>query len=673
LKIIGRGHHVDAPSDAKSNFMKSFALIVALSLLASNVRGELPAIIPRDVLFGNPERISPALSPDGVSLAWIAPDPEKTLQIWLQTIGKNDERVITKAKNRGIRECFWAMDNHTLLFKQDNNGDQNFHLYGLNVINQAVRDYTPLQGVRVDWVCLDPAFPNELLVSLNVRERAFFDVYRLDLRSGALVLDTENPGDVSAWFADPALRIRMAQIATPDGGTEIRVRSDEKHPWETTLIAKPDELVDALGFAPDGLSIYLTSSIGRDTSAVVQRNIATGVEKLIAANDEVDPSDVQIDPRRHVIEAIAFCPGRTVLEVVDPAVKEDYAGLSRLEDGDFTILDRSQRIWLVGFSSDRIAGFERKPGHFYLWDRKTKKGTFLFASRPELDGKTLAPMKPVVIPTRDGLKMPGDLTLPLGVPPKALPLILYPHGGPWERDKWGYYGNVQWLANRGYAVLQPDFRGSLGYGKKYLFAGNKEWSLKMHDDLLDAVNWAIKEGLADPLRVGIVGGSYGGYCVLNAVTRSSDVFACAADICGPSNLRTVIASFPIYWKPMRSLVDARVANIDDPKDAELIRHASPLNFADQIRRPLFIAQGGNDPCVHQTESEQMVAAIKANHGAVTYVLYPDEGHGLSRIENRLDLSARTEAFFGKFLGGRVEPMAGERLPGSTAIIQVIGQ
>jgi dipeptidyl aminopeptidase/acylaminoacyl peptidase len=361
------------------------------------------------------------------------------------------------------------------------------------------------------------------------------------------------------------------------------------------------------------------------------------------------------------------------LQVIDPTVKEDCAGLSRLEDGDFTVLSRSEFFWLVGYTSDRIGAFERAPGHFYLWDRKNKKGTFLFASRPQLDGQSLASMKPVIMPTRDGLKMPGYLTLPIGITAKNLPLILYPHGGPWERDNWGYNATVQWLANRGYAVLQPEFRGSLGYGKKYLFAGNKQWSLKMHDDLVDAVDWAVKQGFADRSRLGIVGGSYGGYSALNGLALTPDVFACAVDICGPSNLRTMIGSLPLYWKPMRSLVDARVANIDDPSDVELIRHASPLNFANQIRRPLLIAQGGNDPCVRQAESEQMVAAIKANHGAVTYVLYPDEGHGLNRIENRLDLSARIEAFLGKSLGGRVESQASKGAPASSAIVQVVGQ
>jgi dipeptidyl aminopeptidase/acylaminoacyl peptidase len=650
--------------NAKLLFLLASLPLTAFALL----RAELPPLIPRDILFGNPERTSPALSPDGGRLAWLAPDTNNVLQVWVKTVGKEDDRIVTADKKRGIRQYLWAKNNRTLLYLQDSDGDENFHLYGVDLAAGNVRDFTPFQGVRAEVTDLSPEFPDELLLSLNLRDRSLFDVYRLNLRNGALDLDTENPGDVAGWGTDPKFRVRLAQVATSDGGTEVRVRADDRSPWKALLKVGPEEILNAVGFTADGQSVYLTSSLGRDTAAVVERNVATGEEKVLAASDEVDAGEVLIHPTRFVVEAVAFAPGRTTWQVIDPAVKADFAGLAKLNDGDFFIVNRTAAddVWLVGFNSDRA------PGRYYKWDRKAKQGTFLFTTRPKLDGLALAEMKPVTITARDGLKLHSYLTLPAGVPAKGLPLVLFPHGGPWARDDWGFNGSAQWLANRGYAVLQPNFRGSTGYGKKHLNAGNKQWGLKMHDDLIDSVNWAIKEGIADPKKVGIMGGSYGGYSALAAVTFTPEVFACSVDIVGPSNLKTLIGTIPPYWKTARALFDVRMGNVDDPKDAELIHNASPLNFANKIVRPLLIGQGANDPRVKQAESEQIVSAIEKNGGSVTYVLYPDEGHGFARPENRTDFNARSEVFLGAQLGGRVEPLAGGKIPGSTAVVKVVG-
>ena len=636
-------------------------------IMTAAVKGELPPLISRDLLFGNPERTSPALSPDGKRLAWLAPDTNNVLQVWVKTVGKDDDKIITADKKRGIRQYFWAKDNRNLIYLQDSDGDENFHVYGVDLGSGNVRDYTPSQGVRAQITDLNPDFPNEVLLELNLRDRSLFDVYRLNLKNGALELDTENPGDVTGWGADSKFRVRSAQIATPEGGTEIRVRADDKSPWKTFLKVGPEEILNALGFTQDGQSLYLMSSLGRDTAAVVEKNLADGKEKVLAASDEVDAGEVLMHPRRYVVEAVSFSPGRTRWQVVDPAVKEDFDGLAKMNDGDFSIADRTEAddVWLVGFQSDRA------PGRFYRWDRKSKQGTFLFTTRPKLDGLSLAEMRAVVITARDGLKLNSYLTLPVGVAPTNLPLVLFPHGGPWARDEWGFNGYAQWLANRGYAVLQPNFRGSTGYGKKFLNAGNKQWGLKMHDDLIDAVNWAVKEGYADPKKIGIVGGSYGGYCALAGITFTPDVFACAVDMFGPSNIKTLIGSIPPYWKPMLSMFNVRLADVNDPKDAEVVKKASPLNSADRIIRPLLIGQGANDPRVKPAESEQIVAAIEKNHGNAIYVVYSDEGHGFARPENRTDFNARAEAFLGTYLGGRVEPMEGPKITGSTAIVRVV--
>jgi dipeptidyl aminopeptidase/acylaminoacyl peptidase len=644
-----------------------FAFTAILVLLASPVvRAELPPLITREVLFGNAEREWPALSPDGTRLAWLAPDTNNVMQVWVKTVDKDDGRIVTADKKRGIGNYFWAKDNRTLLYTQDNDGDANEHLYGVDLVSGNVRDYTPFQGAGVSDTQLNLNYPDTALVSMNLRDRSLFDVYRLNLRTGAINLDTKNPGDVSRWFPDPKFRIRLARVGTPEGGREIRVRASETSAWKTFMKVGPEEELGALDFTVDGKSLYLRSAVGRDTTALVMKNIATGKEIVIAACAEVDLDNEVIHPRRHVVQAVGFGTGRYTWQVVDPAIKEDFAGLAKLDDGDFSLDDRTAAddVWLVSYESDR------SPTRFYRWDRKTKRGTFLFSSQPKLDSLVLAEMKPVVITMRDGLKIQAFLTLPVGVPAKNLPMVLLVHGGPWGRYAWGFNAYVQWYANRGYAVLQPNFRGSTGYGKKFLHAGDKQWGLKMQDDLLDSVNWAVKEGIADPAKIGITGRSYGGYCALAGVTFTPEVFACAVDICGASNLKTVMVKRPAYSR--RYVADARMGNPEDPNDAQLLYNASPVNFAHKIVRPLLIGQGGKDPWVNQAEAEQMVAAIEKNGGRVTYVLYPDEGHGFGRPENSADWCAREEAFLGTYLGGRVEPMAGERIPGSTAVVRVIG-
>jgi len=524
-----------------------------------------------------------------------------------------------------------------------------------------------VQGTRAGLVAVEPSLPNEILVSLNARDRELFDVYRINLETGAMVLDTKNPGDVLGWLADSKLNVVVGIVTTPDGGTEIRVRDTPQSEWRSWMTAGPDENLTAHGVSADGKSLIIESSLGTDTTRIIQKNIASGAEKVIGYSDEVDAGITEINPNTRIVEAISFEPGRRTWKIIDPSVKADFEGIAKLSDGDFTITnrDRADRNWLVLFTSDH------GPARYYVWNRDEKKGTYLFAVRPKLEGVQLAEMKPVVIKTRDGFNMHSYLTLPAGVPPKNLPLVLLVHGGPWGRDTWGFDGTTQWLANRGYAVLQTNFRASTGYGKKWLNAGDKQWGLKMHDDLIDASNWAVKQGYADPKKIAIMGGSYGGYATLAGLTFTPDYFACGVDIVGPSNLRTLLNSIPPYWKTFRAVFDKRMGNINDPKEEELIKNASPLFKADQIKKPLLIGQGANDPRVNKAESEQIVDAIQKNKGSVTYVVYSDEGHGFARPENRTDFNARTEVFLSQCLGGRAEPIQGERMPGSTAAVKVV--
>jgi dipeptidyl aminopeptidase/acylaminoacyl peptidase len=647
--------------------------LAVLSLLGAPMpsRAEPPPLISREVLFGNPERVNPQISPDGKRLAWIAPDKKNVLQVWVRTIGKDDDKVVTADPKRGIRQFFWAENSRMLIYLQDSDGDENFHLYGADLASGNVRDLTPFQGVKAQPAAVDPNFPDTILVSMNARNRALFDVYRLDLNTGALVLDTENPGDVVSWVADPQLQVRAAQAMTPEGGAVIRVRDDASSAFRPWLQAGPEDALtlQALDFSADGKAMHLISALGRDTAAVIRKDLAGAGEAEIASSPGSDADNVLIHPRTHAVQAVRFSPGRSTWKVVDPSIQADFDAIAKLHDGDFSVVNRdtADRTWLVSFTSDR------GPVAYYAWDRSSGKGTFLFVHQPKLEGLKLAEMKPISIKARDGLTLQGYLTLPVGVEPKNLPMVLMVHGGPWARDSWGYNPYAQWFANRGYACLSVNYRGSTGYGKAFLNAANRQWGKTMHDDLIDACNWAAAQGYVDARKIAIFGGSYGGYAALAGVTFTPEFFSCAVDMVGPSNLKTLISAIPPYWKPMRSVFDVRLGNVDDPKDADLIREASPLFKVERIKRPLLIGQGANDPRVKQAESEQIVAAIEKNGGRVTYVLYPDEGHGFARPENRIDFNARAEAFLAENLGGRCEPIAGEKVPGSTAVVREVGK
>ena len=643
-------------------------LLVASSFAAAApAAADPPPLIPRDVLFGNPERTSPQLSPDGKKLAWLAPDKKNVLQVWLKTIGGSDDHTVTADKKRGIRMFLWAEDDRTLLYMQDADGDENWHVYGVDLPSGNVRDYTPFQGVQGRIEDVNPKHPNEILVGLNLRNRQLHDVYRCDLRTGALTVDTENPGDVIGWVTDANMVVRGAQISLPDGGTELRVRDHARAPWRTLVKASMEENVSLDGFSPDGRAAYLETSLGSDTTRLVEHDLRTGKEKLLAQRPDVDVGNVIIDRYTHRLVAAAFERGRQEWQVLDPSVKEDFAALKKVLDGDFGIIghDRADKTWLVGYTQDR------GPVRFYTYDRATRKATFMFTHQPKLEGLKLSEMKAYTVRARDGLELPVYLTLPAGYAPKKLPTVLFVHGGPWGRDQWGFNPSVQWFANRGYAVLQVNFRASTGYGKKFLHAGDKQWGKAMHTDLLDAVDWAVKQGWSDPKRVAIYGGSYGGYAALAGAAFSPGVFKCAVDIVGPSNLFTLLKTIPPYWKPMISLFYTRMG--DPEKDQALLRAASPLFSADKIRIPMLIGQGANDPRVNHAESEQIVAALEKNGQHAIYVVYSDEGHGFARPENRIDFNARAEKFLAAELGGRYEPLAGDKVPGSTATVKEVGK
>ncbi len=610
-------------------------------------------LIPRAVLFGNPERTDPHISPDGARIAYLAPH-DGVMNVWVRTVDQDDDRVVTSDTVRGIRQFYWQRDSAHILYLQDQNGDENFHLYQTDVQTQETRDLTPFPNVRARPLPLSHDYPDVCLVLLNVRNPQLHDVYRIDLVTGAATLDTENPGDVAGWQADHTLQVRAAQSTRPDGGQEVRVRDTPDAPWRTLLSWGPDESFGGVvSFTPDDRGLWLLSSLDAEATRLLEVDLATGARRVLVDDAPYEVSDLLIHPATQALQAAQITRARREWRVLDPDLQADFDRLLAFRDGDLTQIHRdySDRLWIVGYILDD------GPITYYTYERTTGEIALLFSSQPALDAYPLAKMRPISFPARDGLLLHGYLTLPVGAEPRGLPLVLLVHGGPWHRDSWGFEASVQWLANRGYAVLQINFRGSTGYGKAYLNAGNREWSGKMHTDLLDGKAWAIAEGIADPARVGIMGGSYGGYATLVGLAFTPEEFVCGVDIVGPSNLLTLLASFPPYWAPMVAMFKRRVG--DPEVDEAFLKACSPLFIADRIKAPLLIAQGAHDPRVKQAESDQIVAAMRANGQPVEYIVFPDEGHGFARPENQRKFTAAAEQFLARYLGGPAEPAAPE--------------
>ncbi len=614
---------------------------------------ELPALIPRGVLFGNPEKSSPEISPDGRHLAYLAPDAG-VLNVWVRTRGQDDDRVVTSDRKRGIHLFSWTWRAEHILYLQDSDGDENWHLYRTDLRTGATVDLTPHEGAQAQMVAAEAAYPDTLLVALNVRDRRFHDVYRLDLRDGSLVLDTENAGDVVDWSADHHLRIRVAQAYDAEGGTIVRVRDDGDAPWRELMRWGADETFGGVSaFTPDDRGLWLITSVGANAARLLEVDLASGTQRVLAEDPQYDVGGTLRHPRTHGLQAVRFTRARGEWTVVDPEVAGDFDALAKVRPGDWAVVSRDldDRTWIVAYLEDAA------PVHWYLWDRGARRATLLFSNRPQLEAYALAAMEPITYQARDGMHLHGYLTVPRGVPPSALPAVVLVHGGPWVRDTWGLDNEVQWLANRGYAVLQANYRGSTGYGKDYLNAGDREWGAKMSTDLLDGKAWMVERGLADAGRVGIMGGSYGGYAVLAALAFTPEEFACGVDIVGPSSLATLIESIPPYWAPAKVTFDKRVGRLETERD--FLESRSPLHRSHAIRRPLLIAQGANDPRVKQAESDQIVAAMRGKGLEVHYLLFPDEGHGFARPENQRKFVAAVEPFLARHLGGRVEPPAEE--------------
>jgi dipeptidyl aminopeptidase/acylaminoacyl peptidase len=611
-----------------------------------------PPLIPLQDLFGNPERAAPKPSPDRARLAWLAPE-EGRLNVWVAPIDDDSAaRPVTNDRERGIQNFFWSRDSARILYMQDRGGDENHHVWSVELDGAgAPRDLTPFDGVKAGVVDLPRATPDQILVSLNLRDRSLFDVHRLDLRTGALEPVAENPGNVSHWVVDREGRVRAAHAQTPSGDYEIWARDDEGEPFRVVAEYSNEDGGHPYAFTPPGDELWVGSARGVDLRRLVALNLRTGTERPLDSDEEADLIGPLVSDLTGELQGALYLRDRLVLHAFDERLERDWQRLRELHPGDPWIMgqDAEERLWTVTFNDDR------DPGATYLVDRSTGESRFLFRTRPQLDPATLAPMAPVVIRSRDGLTLRSYLTLPLGVEPRGLPMVLLVHGGPWARDAWGYQPEAQLLANRGYAVLQVNYRGSTGFGKRFLHAAEGEFAGRMHDDLIDGVRWAIDQGIADPSRVAIYGASYGGYAALVGATFTPEVFAAAVSYVGPSSLVTLVRSFPAYWRPfLESWWYRFVGNPDDPVQLADLEARSPLNFVDRIRAPLLVIQGANDPRVTKGESDQIVAALRARGVAVEYLVKDDEGHGFVKPENRMDAYRAIERFLAAHLGGRAE-------------------
>jgi dipeptidyl aminopeptidase/acylaminoacyl peptidase len=643
-----------------------YMALAVSSLGAQNMKekkaslGGLPPLIDRELIFGNPEISGAQLSPDGKYLAFQKPWKD-TRNIYVKGLAEpfSAARLLTAETKRPIAGYFWSRDGKYILYVKDNDGDENYNVYAVDpgakpaagADAPASRDLTGLKGIRVQLVDVPKHDPDTIYIGLNDRDKSWHDLYKLKLSTGEKILVRKNTERITGWEFDLQGHLRLATRSAENGDTEVlRVDSDK---FTKIYSCNVFESCHAIGFQKDGKRAYMDTNKGNDMdlSALVLFDPETGRTEMVEsdplkkvdfggavfseATDELAITLYQDDHLRRYFKEKGFEADFKWLRGKLPG-KEIGRASSTLDE----------QVWLVNAFSDT------EPGETYLFDRKTHELTLQYKVREKLPREALTEMKAVHYKSSDGLEIPGYLTLPKGTPGKNLPTIIFPHGGPWGRDVWGYNGYAQFFANRGYAVLSMNFRGSTGYGKKFLDAGNKEWGRKMQDDVTWGVKYMVDEGIADPKRVGIFGGSYGGYATLAGVTFTPDLYAAAVDLFGPSNLITLMESIPPYWEAARQMFYQRMGNPTTPEGKALLVERSPLTSAGKIKTPLMIAQGANDPRVNHAESEQIVVVLRDRGFPVEYLLIPDEGHGFARPVNNMASVMATEIFFAKYLGGR---------------------
>ncbi|HEY0385581.1 MAG TPA: alpha/beta fold hydrolase [Pyrinomonadaceae bacterium] len=670
-------------------FAFSFPLILCAGLLALAFparmlaqQNGLPPLIDRQLFFGDPEISGAQLSPDGKFISFIKPF-KGTRNIWVKRTEEpfSAARPLTADTKRPIPGYFWSRDGKYILFTQDQGGNENFNVYAVNPAESAAagqevpaaRNLTDLKGVRAILYAAPKSDADAIYVGLNDRDPAWHDLYKVKISTGERTLLRRNTERITNWVFDTSDKLRLASRSAENGDTEVlRVDGDG---FKKIYTCNVFESCGPVRFHKENKLVYMATNKGdAELTRLVLFDPETGTEQLVESDpkNRVDLGAANFSDLTNELIATTYQDERTRIYWKDKAFESDYNLLKKRLGGKEVGLTSSttdERLWLVTVTSDR------EPGERYLFDRQTKKLTLQYRIFDKLMREQLAPMKAISYKSSDGLEIPAFLTLPLGVAPKNLPLVVFPHGGPWGRDGWGYSSFAQFLANRGYAVLQPNFRASVGYGKRLLNAGNKEWGQKMQDDLTWGIRYLVSQGIVDPKRVGIMGGSYGGYATLAGLAFTPDVYAAGVSIVGPSNLLTLLNSIPPYWEAIRKVFYERMGDPATPEGKAQLERQSPLNSADKIKSPLLVVQGANDPRVNKAESDQIVVALRDRGFPVEYLVAPDEGHGFARPVNNMAMIAASEKFLAKHLGGRYQesmtPEVEQRLKEITVDVKTV--
>jgi dipeptidyl aminopeptidase/acylaminoacyl peptidase len=613
----------------------------ALPLLAFGFSLAAAPLIPVRDFFRNPLQSGFALSQDGQYLSWLAPYRTR-LNVFVRPLAGGKARRITSETARDLSGYFWKGDR--ILYEKDFGGDENFHLVSIGLDGKGLRDLTPGEKLTAQVVDDLPDDDQHLLVSHNRRDPQVFDVFRINVKTGEERLVAQNPGNITGWLTDHAGRLRVA-MATDGVTSSLLYRASEQEPFKTILTTSFKETVAPLFFTFDDQRLYVASNRGRDKTAIFEFDPVTAKEgKLLFEHPEVDVEGLSYSRKRKVLTRISYTTWKDQRVFLDADTEAMYKAVEAKLPGyevAFTAGTKAEDKFIVVTYNDRTQGKR------YLYDRASGKLDYLAEVAPWLKEQDLAEMKPVSYTSRDGLTINGYLTLPKGVAPSKLPVVVNPHGGPWARDSWGYNAEAQFLANRGFAVFQPNFRGSTGYGRKFWEASFKQWGRSMQDDVSDGVQWLVKQGIADPKRIAIYGGSYGGYSALAGAAFTPDLYAAVVDYVGVSNLFTFMETIPPYWKPFLAMMHEMVG--DPVQDKALLTEFSPAFHVDRIRAPLFIAQGANDPRVNKAESDQVVAALKKRGVTVEYLVKDNEGHGFQNEENRLEFYTAMERFLARYL------------------------
>jgi len=625
---------------------------ICILIFSCAPKEEMPRLIPMEDFFRNPEQASFTLSPDGEHVAFLKPW-ETRLNIHVQKIGEEEMTRITSATERDIAGYLWASNNR-IAYAQDKKGDENFRLYAVNIDGSEEKELTPFEKVRVQLIDELKEDEEHMLIGMNKRDARVFDVYRININTGDMEMIAQNPGNIMGWQTDHDGNLRVA-VTTDGVNTSVLYRDNEKDDFQALITTNFKETLTPLFFTFDNKNFYVASNIGRDKTAIYEYDIKNKeTTKLLYEHPEVDVSSLLKSDKRKKITGIVYVIDKRHYHFFDQEREQLQKDLEeRLPGYEVFVysMSKDERKVLVRTYSDRSLG------SYYYFSRDTDEFMKLADRSPWLKEEELAEMKPITYTSRDGLTIHGYLTLPKGLKSKNLPVVVNPHGGPWARNTWGFNPEVQFLANRGYAVLQMNFRTSTGYGRKFWEAGFKQWGLAIQDDITDGVKWLIDQGIADPERVGIYGGSYGGYATLAGLTFTPDLYACGVDYVGISNIFSWLKAIPPYWKPILEMFYEMIG--DPEKDKELLEKASPIFHVDKIKAPLFIAQGANDPRVPKAESDQMVEALKKRGIDVPYMVKDNEGHGFRNEENRFDFYRAMEKFLAKHLGGRAEEKSQE--------------